>query len=472
MANVKVLYGSIIRRFTIPNDTTWSSFESQIRSLFQIPPQTPIFLSYTDEDGDIITLSSDLELQEILSDQSLFGSSVKFVLSTPDELVPNEKNSWVLEGSTSQIKEDGLPKFTNDSDVISFSSSDEDDCSEASPINMHESRKQSLNESQQPFMFQKNQDYRHATAVDKETEEPTFKPTIIGQQPETIGESSSSPIVDEELPKKEEKQPESDQPIDNNNNKEIESDQPIDNDQPINNDENESDQPINNNDENESDQPIDNNDEESIFRIHYGFPPINDNGEANIFRIYYGCHDCDARFNDNSFCNDYNSYDHRSFGTRRHCSAAVAFYKFTEFIFKFIDFVFSLATSFCKFINFLLLIFLVMITSTYFFTTYPLVKFLIIVFAFKYFFFRNNNSGRFRHGCRSGRCHERRSDMRNQCCQRRECDKNTNDVVAEKVKFLRDMGFEGENLEELIKLYNGNMEFAVETLLQRQQLYS
>ncbi|CAG8554192.1 1941_t:CDS:2 [Racocetra fulgida] len=298
MANVKVLYGTIIRRFTIPSDITWSLFESQIRSLFQIPPKTPIFLSYTDEDGDIITLSSDLELQEILSDQTLFGSSVKFVLSTPDELVPNEKNSWVLEGSPSQIKEDESPKFTNDSDVISFSSSDEEDGSEASPINVHESQEQSSNESQQPFMFiesQKNQDYKHTTVVDKETEEPTFKPTIVGQQPETIGESSSSPVVDKgkskELPKKEEKQPESDQ-------------------------------------------------------------------------------------------------------------------------------------RFCR-------------------------------------------------GCRFGKWHSRQSNRRNQCYQRRECDGNINEeIVAEKVKLLRDMGFEGENLEELINLYNGNMEFAVETLLQRQQLSS
>ncbi|CAG8697219.1 9161_t:CDS:1 [Racocetra persica] len=453
MANVKVLYGSIIRRFTIPNDTSWSFFESQIRSLFQMPPKTPISLSYTDEDGDIITLSSDLELQEILSDQTLFGSSVKFVLSTPDELVPNEKNSWVLEESPSQIKEDGLPKFTNDSDVISFSSSDEEDGSEASPINVHESQEQSSNESQQPFMFiessefQKNQDYKHATVVDKETEEPTFKPTIVGQQPETISESSSSPVVDEEkskeLPKKEEKQPESDR------------DQPIDD----NNKENESDQPTNNNNkENESGQPIDND------------QPNDDNDEENIFWIYHDCPHCDARFND---YNDYNSYCHQSFGTRRHCPAAVTLYNVSKFLFKFLEFVFSLAISLYKFINFLLLISLVMITSTYFFTTYPLLKFLIVVFAFKYFFFHNNNNReRFYRGCRFGRWHRRQPNRRNQCYQRRECDGNINEVVAEKVKLLRDMGFEGENLEELINWYNGNMEFAVETLLQRHQLYS
>ncbi|CAG8570018.1 10018_t:CDS:2 [Dentiscutata heterogama] len=329
MASIKVLHGSIARRFTVPNDTTWSSFESQIRSLFYIPSQTPISLSYTDEDGDIITLSSDLELQEILSDQELFGSSVKFVLSTPDELAHNEKNSWVLEGSTSQINEEELSKSIKDNDVISFSSSDEEDGLETS----HESREQSSNESQQqPFVFtefsefQKNSNYKHVTVTDEETEEPTFKPTIVSQQPETIGESSSSSTVEEEkskeLPEKEEKQPESDQSTDNNN-------------------------------------------EENIFK------------DSSPIRYTFG-HNDDEEEKFGS-CNE--------FGFRR----------------------------------------------------------------------------------RFGRCHNRRFNRNNQCCQRREsCNGNISEEgVAEKVKILRDMGFEGENFEELVKLYNGNIDFVVEALLQR-----
>ncbi|CAG8609908.1 4012_t:CDS:2, partial [Scutellospora calospora] len=261
--------------------------------LFQIPSQTPISLSYTDEDGDIITLSSDLEFKDILSDQELFGSSIKFVLSTPDEFVTNETDSWVLEGSAAQIEE-GLSQSIKDSDVVSFSSSDED----TSPITVDESQEQNSNEPQQSFVFtepsesQKNPNYKHVTITDEETEEPTFKPTIIGQQPETSGEPSSS----------------------------------------------------------------------SISLCHK-----ND--------------DDDDEGNDERFCS------WNKFGSR----------------FKF------------------------------------------------------------------GRCHKRRWNRNNQCYQLREYDNGNfnEEVVAEKVKVLRDMGFEGENFEELVKLYNGNIDFVIETLLQQ-----
>ncbi|RIB18424.1 hypothetical protein C2G38_2245785 [Gigaspora rosea] len=439
MASVKVLHGSIVRRFTVPNDITWSSFESQIRSLFQISSQTPISLSYTDEDGDIITLSSDLELQEILTDQEFFGSSVKFVMSTPDELSHNEKNSWVLEVSTSQIKEDELSNSIKDNDVISFSSSDEEDDSETSPIKVHESREQSSNESQQlPFLFtessefKENSNYRHVTVTDEETEEPTFKPTIVNQQPETIGESSSSSsssTIEEEkskeFPKKEENQPESDQSIDNNN----EEKQP------------------------ESDQSNDNNNEENIFWIYNNYPHR------------------DILFNDYSPYYDYSSYCHytpfrhsrihRPFGTRRHCPLSVAFYKFIKFV--------------------LIVSLVITILNSLLFMIFPLLKILFLVFALKFLknFDHNDNEeeGRFgswnnnRFGFRRqfGRCHNRRFNRNNHCCQRRESNNGniTEEGVAEKVKILRDMGFEGENFEELVKLYNGNVEFAVDALLQR-----
>ncbi|CAG8478762.1 6509_t:CDS:1 [Acaulospora morrowiae] len=60
------LPNSITRRFTTPNSTpSWSELETKIRSLFQIEPHASIGLAYTDEEGDVITFSSDAELQEI-----------------------------------------------------------------------------------------------------------------------------------------------------------------------------------------------------------------------------------------------------------------------------------------------------------------------------------------------------------------------------------------------------------------------
>jgi len=79
MATFKVNYGSVSRRFTIGADTTWSNLESQFRSLFQIPPNTQLFATYIDEDGDNVALSSDLELEEVIT-QCSAGTPIKITL--------------------------------------------------------------------------------------------------------------------------------------------------------------------------------------------------------------------------------------------------------------------------------------------------------------------------------------------------------------------------------------------------------
>ncbi|CAG8614441.1 3566_t:CDS:1 [Dentiscutata erythropus] len=67
MPIIKVAYQSTVRRFSIAETTTWTELESNLRTLFSLPPTLPFSLSYTDEDGDVITLSTDLEIQDILS---------------------------------------------------------------------------------------------------------------------------------------------------------------------------------------------------------------------------------------------------------------------------------------------------------------------------------------------------------------------------------------------------------------------
>ncbi|CAG8503254.1 3341_t:CDS:2 [Cetraspora pellucida] len=81
MTTVKVIYGSVSRRFAIGADTTWTELESQFRTLFQIPSHVQVIATYTDEDGDNITLSSDLELAEVNS-QCSAGTVIKIVLKT------------------------------------------------------------------------------------------------------------------------------------------------------------------------------------------------------------------------------------------------------------------------------------------------------------------------------------------------------------------------------------------------------
>src|SRR3954469_3342143 len=87
MTNIKVTYGSISRRLAISSITTWSEIETQFRKLFNISKELQIIVSYTDEEGDVITLSSDLELQEVLSNYS--NNTIKFVLTT---LIMNNLN--------------------------------------------------------------------------------------------------------------------------------------------------------------------------------------------------------------------------------------------------------------------------------------------------------------------------------------------------------------------------------------------
>ncbi|CAG8626612.1 13875_t:CDS:1 [Cetraspora pellucida] len=67
MPVIKVTYQSTVRRFSIAETTTWTELESNLRTLFSLPPTLPFSLSYTDEDGDVITLSTDLEIVDLLS---------------------------------------------------------------------------------------------------------------------------------------------------------------------------------------------------------------------------------------------------------------------------------------------------------------------------------------------------------------------------------------------------------------------
>src|SRR2546423_11177485 len=101
MANIKVGYRGTLRRFTVSTNIRWAELEAKLRTLFSIPSSIPISLSYTDEEGDLITLSTDLELQETFGSQqpSSNSSTFTFLLTTPNS--PTAQNEltedWVLE---------------------------------------------------------------------------------------------------------------------------------------------------------------------------------------------------------------------------------------------------------------------------------------------------------------------------------------------------------------------------------------
>ncbi|GBB98421.1 hypothetical protein RclHR1_03220014 [Rhizophagus clarus] len=158
MANIKVTYGTVSRRLAISSTTTWSEIETQFRNLFNIPKELQMMVSYTDEEGDVITLSSDLEFQEVLSNYS--NNIIKFVLTT--SIVNNSNDNNVLndrEKSTDTIIDDETSNLING----------------VSSIHIEDSNNN-----------QTTSKYRHVTITD-ETNDPLFN-----QQQETTGENSKS----------------------------------------------------------------------------------------------------------------------------------------------------------------------------------------------------------------------------------------------------------------------------------------
>ncbi|CAG8549919.1 10157_t:CDS:1 [Acaulospora morrowiae] len=214
MANIKVTYGQISRRFKISPTTKWLDFESQLRSLFKIPMNTSITVSYNDEDGDVITLSSDLELLEVLSPTREYDSEnlknsdsalLKFVITVSDEEDAQLDNGWMFEGNTMNTKRGWFNSTNNksneNSDDESYNNnvnySDNEGSSGEGDFSEEINNQESINT---PV-------HRHV-ALSEETEEPTFEPTIYPVQApqneekqqrvsetlqhETIGETSSS----------------------------------------------------------------------------------------------------------------------------------------------------------------------------------------------------------------------------------------------------------------------------------------
>ncbi|CAG8835338.1 2125_t:CDS:2, partial [Gigaspora margarita] len=97
MATVNVKYENTVRSIKLPQNSTWLELESNFRDLFQIPNSTFITASYIDEDGDIITISSDIELWEFFSQYSV-NNTIKLTLTTTNSLsVPIIETTTALE---------------------------------------------------------------------------------------------------------------------------------------------------------------------------------------------------------------------------------------------------------------------------------------------------------------------------------------------------------------------------------------
>ncbi|CAG8785793.1 1823_t:CDS:2, partial [Acaulospora morrowiae] len=96
-ASLKITHLTSVHKLIVPLTIKWADLEEQIRNIFSIPSDTPFLLRYRDEDGDLITLNSDLEFEQVLCT----GARVKFLLTLPQDEVDQPDTDWDMSSTSS-----------------------------------------------------------------------------------------------------------------------------------------------------------------------------------------------------------------------------------------------------------------------------------------------------------------------------------------------------------------------------------
>ncbi|RIA82877.1 hypothetical protein C1645_743464 [Glomus cerebriforme] len=204
MASIKVTYGKTSRKFTIASNTTWSEFESQLHDLFNIPNETSISISYVDEDGDVITLSTDSELQQILSDQESFGANVKFNVYTSEN---SDNNSWVLENA--EEKDDSVTTLSddettsnNDGGIVAYTIGEPSESENTQNIEKSENTENEQNiEKSEPTENTENTEIKEVADVQTEEQRPVVE---INNYPRvTVTDEKDDPLFEPTVLKEE-----------------------------------------------------------------------------------------------------------------------------------------------------------------------------------------------------------------------------------------------------------------------------
>ncbi|KAF9132354.1 hypothetical protein BG015_003727, partial [Linnemannia schmuckeri] len=68
----KVNFNGALRRFLIARPAIWSDFEHKLRNIYSLPASAVIDVQYKDEEGDVISLNTDSELEDVLAMHALF----------------------------------------------------------------------------------------------------------------------------------------------------------------------------------------------------------------------------------------------------------------------------------------------------------------------------------------------------------------------------------------------------------------
>ncbi|CAG8475353.1 4642_t:CDS:2 [Ambispora leptoticha] len=210
MTSIKVTYQSTLRRFSL-SSASWADLENKLRSLYSIPVTTPIQLSYTDDDGDVITLSSDLELEEVLSLQAQ-GTTYKFTLNTLPTSTPNSSTSslgqesngetWVM---TERQREESVETVASDNETSDIRQGIqgiqiEDNAtnnpflqsSQSQQIEPKVMRQESVLQNPSPEPESRPPSYYHVNIADESDEVMLDSTSSKGKQKENVGETSAS----------------------------------------------------------------------------------------------------------------------------------------------------------------------------------------------------------------------------------------------------------------------------------------
>ncbi|KAG0272413.1 hypothetical protein BGZ95_011853 [Linnemannia exigua] len=93
----KVNFNGALRRFLIARPAVWSDFELKLRNVYGLPVSAAIDVQYKDEEGDVISLNTDSELEDVLAMHALFTqiAPVRFDVSLRDgEVLPAIDNNY------------------------------------------------------------------------------------------------------------------------------------------------------------------------------------------------------------------------------------------------------------------------------------------------------------------------------------------------------------------------------------------
>ncbi|KAF9082891.1 hypothetical protein BGX23_011973, partial [Mortierella sp. AD031] len=79
----KVNFNGALRRFLIARPAVWSDFEDKLRNVYSLPASAGIDVQYKDEEGDVISLNTDSELEDVLAMHAIFSqiAPVRFDVS-------------------------------------------------------------------------------------------------------------------------------------------------------------------------------------------------------------------------------------------------------------------------------------------------------------------------------------------------------------------------------------------------------